>query len=354
MKFTLNRKQFITELDFLKPNMPRALKDVSGWLNVTAAADGVRFKASRRAVFETTLQPIGEVTPGRMNIDPHVIDALARLIDDEQLHFEARKTGLGMYWSTGEALLREAPNDAPKLDNGALTSLVTLPTKAFESALKRIKAFLPYPHDSRVPGILIEAGSELRMVSFEGNAMAVVTEPAAASHPCNFFLPTAGYDRVLWAMRNNAAEEITLSFTNAIEVQCGRRIVTTPRAYGTMVPWEKLLSDSKAIRADFPVDVALEAVKRAAFADDASCGRTGLQFSPGSVTVSTSQSSESFAADFDGQPVEFHFKGNYLVGVLEAMATKRIEMRAAAPLGRVIFQPLGSTQDTFVVMPMNG
>jgi DNA polymerase III sliding clamp (beta) subunit (PCNA family) len=355
VKFTLNRKQFLAELDFIKPILPRSQKDgdgVAGWLRVVAAADGITFTATnRQAIFETVVKPVGDVSPGRVNISPFVIDPLTRLVTDNEVHFEAVATGLEMRWSTGYVRIREASTPMPTLPSSDITSTVTLPKTAIEACLQRVKAFLPYKFDARVPGVLIEAGDALRVVAIaDGAAMAVVTQDAKSSHPCNILLPTGGIERLLWAMRSNAVEEVSLLFSNAIQIKCGHRTATTTRASGVMPPWERMLFKDHVLRADFPVDVATEAIRRAAMPDDRGCGAVGLRLTPGSLTVFSSETTESFAAAYDGAPTEAVFNSKYLLGLLEPMQSSRVEMRAKGNV--FIFQPLGSTQDQYVLATM--
>jgi DNA polymerase III sliding clamp (beta) subunit (PCNA family) len=356
MKFSLPRRALVKELDFLKPILPRSQKvgeAISGWLEVSAGDEAVTLSASNRhTLFQTSVAAVGDVERGRMSISPFVLDSLVRMLTDDVLHFESVKLGLQMRWSTGQATVREASSQIPNLGGGTVESIVTLPKQAVEAALQRVKFALPPAFDARIPGVLIEAGPQLRIVSIEGAAMAVVTEPSPASHPCTFLLPVGGHERMLWTLRNNDADVVTLRFSNHIQIECGCRTATTPKASGVLPPWERMLYPDKTIRADFPVDVAIDAVKRAILADEMGCARVGLRLTKGAAEVYTLESKESFAADYDGDYQEFLLKGKLLLGILEAMSTPRIELRGKSPKEQLIFQPFGSTTDQFVLMPM--
>lgn len=353
MKFTVNRKELLTELAFLRPLFPRDLK-VSSSLAISVNEDNVvsLIACNRQAQFETSLQCVGAAEPGYIEVVPYVLDQLFRLLTDETIEFETVKQGLFFRWTDGECRIQKSTTSMPLMQTGEKTSITIVDKAALESTLKRVEFALPPTTDLRFPGILVECGQKLHIVSIEGAALASVTSDTSTPYPCNFLLPVRAHERILWMLRENEATSVTLRFGQHLRAECGARAIVTPQSSGQLPAWQALMFDTGSVRADFPVDVALEAIYRAMTQDELDCARVGLRFKPGIVEVFTDDTKEELAAAYDGAEVEFSFKGKLLAGILESVGGPRVELIGKGPLHHVIFRPLGQSDDRFVLMPM--
>lgn len=363
MKFALKKQDLLREFNFLSAALPRGFTDglVKHWLTIDVETDGrVVLKAWNATKYLTTvLQSEEGFEPGHLETSPYVIGKLIPELPLETIQFKRLRDRLRVDWSTGHCILAPSAMNGPILPGltGDVRSFM-LSKETFRDALKRTSFATPETFDSRFCGVRFELSrvenqSYLRCIAVEGAAMAVVERSAGLNveQDAFFHLPTVFCEGVtaLFKDATDKNEFFWLALGDrAIEARCGVRTFRMTATGDTFPNWRQMLIDKPKVRADFPLDNALDALKRATLYEDT----VVMSLERGQLTFKSDDASESVGMDYDGEPISYRFKTQFLKGAFYGLTSARVELIGLGPNQHIVLRPLGAVSEQFVLMPM--
>ncbi|MBI3942314.1 MAG: DNA polymerase III subunit beta [Chloroflexi bacterium] len=222
-------------------------------------------------------------------------------------------------------------------------------------------------------GVLVQSnGNRLTFVatdgfriSVRGSDLAQVSNQSQANREMNVIIPA----RALIELGRISAEQtepIAVTITesrNQVIFQLSNITLVSQLIEGTFPPYQQILPKNFETRTVVNTQELLKGVKIASlFARDAAHIvrlqiKPGGDITPGSMVIRATAAEvgdnvSELDAMIEGKEVEIAFNAKYLLDVLSVIAAERTVLQTINPLKPGLFNPLGSDDFIYVIMPM--
>ena len=252
-------------------------------------------------------------------------------------------------------------DDFPNFPSYRKEKSLTLPSKVLLDMIKRT-SFSTSMDETRYilqGGLLQSDGKKARMVTTDGHRLSYIEhELAAPQEPVQAVIPSKTLGELSRILETND-DPVTVYFTdNQIFIELGDVTLFSRLLDGQFPNYDQVIPKKNEHALVAEVGPLQGVVNRIALlaADKGNSVKFHLSEDGLQVTAATpdlGEGSDSLDVEYHGQAMVVAFNAKYLLDVLRALGTERVEMKLSTPLSPTLITPVGAVSGArYVVMPM--
>ncbi len=303
------------------------------------------------------------VQPGSCTLPAKKLAEIIRTLDDGDVELTV-KDGTKAEIKAGKATFRLVgvpAEDYPNFPGYRKEKNLTLPAKSLLTMIKKT-SFSVSTDETRYilqGGLLQAVGKKVKMVTTDGHRLSYMEADLATEHETVQAVVPSKAMNELSKILDNSTEDVTIYFTdNQLFIEKGEITLFSRLIDGQFPNYENVIPKKNENTLIAETATLSKVVSRMALlaTDKGNSVKFHLKDDQLNITASTpeqGESEESLDVDYQGPAMTVAFNAKYLLEVLRALDSERVEVKLSTPLSPSLVTAVGGDgSNRYVVMPM--